>query len=68
MPIVQQSEPLTMGWCLECHREPEQHLRDPKDVTKMGMLEASQASNQPMARPADARQPAPPQHCSGCHR
>jgi Cytochrome c7 and related cytochrome c len=68
MPVVQQSQPLTMGWCLECHREPEAHLRDPKDVTKMGMLETSQASNQAMPRPADARDVAPPQHCSGCHR
>lgn len=68
MPVVQQTQPLTMGWCLECHREPDLHLRDPKDVTKMGMLEASQASGQAMARPAGAPQPEPPQHCSGCHR
>ena len=68
MPIVTQSQPLTMGWCLECHRDPSDHLRDPKDVTKMGMLEASQTSGQPMARPKDARAPEPPQHCSGCHR
>jgi hypothetical protein len=24
-------EPMTMGWCLDCHREPEAHLR-PKDA------------------------------------
>jgi len=68
MPIVEQKEPLSMGWCLDCHRAPEAHLRDPKDVTKMGMLEASQKSGQPMARPADLRKPVPPQNCSGCHR
>ncbi len=69
MPVVQQVKPLTMGWCLECHRDPSQHLRDPKDVTKMGLLEASQAPGaQPMSRPADMRKPQPPTNCSGCHR
>ena len=65
---VSQVKPLTMGWCLECHRDPSQNLRDPKDVTKMGMLEESEASGKPMPRPADARKPIPPQNCSGCHR
>jgi Cytochrome c7 and related cytochrome c len=68
MPVVTQREPLSMGWCLECHRDPAQHLRDPKDVTKMGLLEESRASGKPMARPADQRKPEPPQNCSGCHR
>jgi hypothetical protein len=74
MPIVQQVQPLTMGWCLDCHRDPTPHLRDPKDVTKMGLLEASQAKGgQPAGsplpgRPADSRKPEPPTNCSGCHR
>lgn len=68
MHVVGQKEPLSMGWCIECHRDPSEHLRDPKDVTKMGMLEASRASGAPMTRPADARKPIPPTHCSGCHR
>jgi hypothetical protein len=68
MPVVEQSQPLTMGWCLDCHREPDAHLRDPKDVTKMGLLEASQQAGKPMARPADTQKPTPPTHCSGCHR
>ncbi len=68
MPVVTQQKPLTMGWCLECHREPSADLRDPKDVTKMGLLEASATTGKPMQRSADTRQPIPPQHCSGCHR
>ncbi|MBK6515074.1 MAG: cytochrome c3 family protein [Polyangiaceae bacterium] len=68
MHVVTQQEPLSMGWCLECHRNPEPHLRDPKMVTTMGMLEESREKNQPMSRPADAHQPVPPLHCSGCHR
>lgn len=27
MPLMRQSAPLTMGWCLDCHRRPEDHLR-----------------------------------------
>lgn len=32
MTTVRQVEPLTMGWCLDCHREPERHLRPPERV------------------------------------
>lgn len=68
MQTVTQKEPLSMGWCLECHRSPNEHLRDPKDVTKMGMLEESRKNNTAMPRPNDMRKPSPPLHCSGCHR
>lgn len=27
MPLTRRAAPLTMQWCLECHRHPEQHLR-----------------------------------------
>lgn len=30
MEVVQQVQPLSMSWCLDCHRAPENHLR-PKD-------------------------------------
>ena len=30
MPLVFQASPLTMQWCLDCHRNPEQNLR-PRD-------------------------------------
>ena len=30
MALMRQQEPLTMGWCLECHRHPERHVR-PED-------------------------------------
>jgi hypothetical protein len=72
MPVVRQVQPLTMGWCLECHRDPAKHIRDPKDVTKMGMLAALEAAPAPTAeggvKLANGRTAQPPQHCSGCHR
>ncbi len=35
MPVVYQKEPLSMGWCLDCHRAPEKHLRPPEKATQM---------------------------------
>jgi hypothetical protein len=36
MDVVQQVAPLSMGWCLECHREPEKNLRPKDQITNMG--------------------------------
>lgn len=33
MKIVSHDQPLSMGWCLDCHREPEKHLRPLADIT-----------------------------------
>jgi hypothetical protein len=35
MEVVRQVAPLSMSWCLECHREPEKHLRPKDQVTNM---------------------------------
>jgi hypothetical protein len=32
MPMTRQTQPMTMGWCIDCHRHPEPNLREPKDV------------------------------------
>ena len=36
MARVYQAVPLTMGWCLECHRAPERFLRPRNEITTMG--------------------------------
>jgi cytochrome c7-like protein len=36
MPLMYQKSPLTMEWCLECHRHPEKFVRRREDVFKMG--------------------------------
>lgn len=69
MITVGQVEPLSMGWCLDCHRNPEPNLRDPKDVTKMydeGTVPANVANAAGGSKPG--RKVSPPTHCSGCHR
>lgn len=35
MQVVQQAKNLSMRFCLDCHRAPEQHLRDPQLVTQL---------------------------------
>lgn len=35
MPLTYQDAPLTMQWCLKCHRQPEQHLRPVEEVFNM---------------------------------
>ena len=32
MPLTWQEKPLTMAWCLECHRAPEEHVRPKEKV------------------------------------
>ena len=36
MAAVYQVRSLTMGFCLDCHREPEKYIRPPNEVTNMG--------------------------------
>mgnify|MGYP002623399672 CR=1 FL=1 len=73
MEIVRQVEPLSMGWCLECHRAPQQHIR-PLDVSVTDMewepSAASIAAAQALLEWQGDEPPAlnPPEHCSACHR
>lgn len=65
MEVVRQVEPLSMGWCLECHRAPENHLRPLEDVTKMEGYVHDLAR---ALRIKEEKKINPPTHCSGCHR
>jgi hypothetical protein len=67
MEVVQQVEPLSMSWCLDCHRNPGPHLRPPAEVTNMKWT----PPRDPAARQRLQAQLAavnPPVDCSGCHR
>lgn len=35
MEVVWHDQPLSMSWCLDCHREPEKHLRPMSEITNM---------------------------------
>ena len=69
MPRVTQVQPLSMGWCLDCHRDPGPNLRSKKDITNMAWEPTADAPPLGEARTVDeGRVVNPPQHCSGCHR
>ena len=67
MEVVEMDQPLSMGWCLDCHRNPEPNLRPLDQVTNMNW-DPTQEAYDPKRDPARKRQVNPPLHCSGCHR
>lgn len=66
MEIVTQQQPLSMGWCLACHRSPEEYLRPVEEITTMGWTPAvNQVSlNLERIRREGIK---PPENCSACH-
>jgi hypothetical protein len=68
MPLMRQTAPLTMGWCLDCHRDPALNLRPPADVFDPDWrFPADQAKRGPTL----AHQAIDNKHltdCSVCHR
>lgn len=69
MPIVQQKESLTMGWCLQCHRRPEKHLRPHDQVTNLIWAPPEGTSRQEVGRELkDRNKIAPTVTCQACHR
>ena len=66
MEVVSQKEPLSMGWCLQCHRAPEKYLRPPAEVTTMGYEPASNQTESNLQR-IEEDGIYPPTDCSGCH-
>ncbi len=65
MERVFQHEPLSMSWCLDCHRAPERHIRPVEEVTTMGYQPENQLE---MGRELVARHNIiPPQQCQSCH-
>jgi len=70
MDVVQQDQPLSMGWCLDCHRDPSSHLRPRTEVTNMDYdpIAAGYVAGSDEERARRDFKLAPPEHCSGCHR
>ncbi len=63
MDVVRLDAPLSMGWCLDCHRDPAESLRPRSELTNMSWKRPDGAS--PVLAAASVR---PPEHCTGCHR
>lgn len=71
MKEVWQEAPLTMGWCLDCHRDPAKNLREPADVTVMGFDERfdSEAARLEYGQSIQSKYNLKPNtNCTTCHR
>lgn len=65
MARITQKEPLTMGWCLDCHRNPAPNIRKASELTDMTWKSNPEATA--LIAP-NGRTVNPPTNCSGCHR
>jgi hypothetical protein len=67
MPLMWKAEPLTMEWCLECHRHPEQRIRRLEDVFSIASDRVDEAEGRRLVEahriPLDRLT-----NCSVCHR
>jgi hypothetical protein len=62
MVEVRQEKPLSMSWCVDCHKDPGPNLRPKDKVTVMGYVRT--AADEKLID-GDVN---PPIHCGGCHR
>ena len=62
MEVVTNQTPLSMSWCLDCHRDPEPNLRPVSEITNMAWERREGEEIE------YARYVLPPETCSGCHR
>ncbi len=67
MPLTRQATPLTMEWCLDCHRDPGPNLRPKNAITAMGFEPGEADASHPLLdiydTPTDRLT-----ECVTCHR
>ena len=69
MDVVYQKEPLSMGWCLNCHRHPENNLRPVSQVFNLDWKPGTGQSQEQFGLDLKKQWNInPPQTCEGCHR
>jgi hypothetical protein len=67
MPLMWTESPLTMEWCLSCHRQPEKFVRPRSEVFRMGYVPAK--SQDELGRElVEAYRIQSKTYCSACHR
>ena len=71
MPLIWKHAPLTMEWCLSCHREPERHLRPKEEIFNMAWSAGSERDQLALGRELVKKNHVPVHRlsdCSTCHR
>ena len=67
MDVVRQVKPLSMAWCLDCHRNPESHLRPLDKVTQLDWV-PEESPEVIGKRVREELGLSPSTNCSTCHR
>lgn len=69
MTVIRHDQPMSMGWCLSCHRAPEQKLRPLDKVFDLAWRpESPEAQLEAGRKLVQDWNVKPPQNCAGCHR
>lgn len=70
MDVVWHNKPLSMAWCLDCHRAPENHLRPLSEITHLDWKPEDIGRHQHELGLELKRKwnVTPPVTCGGCHR
>ncbi len=69
MDVVGERKPLSMSWCLDCHRAPENHLRPQEQVFNLDWTPPSGQTQEEIGLDLKKRWNVnPPENCQGCHR
>ncbi len=66
MEKVRQEKPLSMRWCLECHRAPGEFLRPNSEINTMGYEPPADYLERNLQRIGE-ESIRPPTNCSACH-
>ena len=67
MDVITQAKPLSMSWCLACHRNPDRALRPADELTDTAWTPPKDQLAF-AAKVKAERHLAPPTDCSTCHR
>ncbi|HEX2852232.1 MAG TPA: cytochrome c3 family protein [Opitutaceae bacterium] len=69
MEVVTHMQPLSMGFCLDCHRNPAARVREKADVFNLDSQTIAEKSGAQAGKDfVHNWNIKPPQSCSGCHR
>ena len=67
MEKVMQVNPLSMSWCLDCHRNPNQHIRPLDQITNMDW-KPTDNHHELVEEFIKDRNISPTEDCTSCHR
>jgi hypothetical protein len=68
MPITWKQQTLQMGWCIECHRHPENALRPPSEVFNLNWKPTGHQQDLKLLEQANLRSTQELTDCTTCHR